>query len=87
MVPADVAKELKPSTATRQKFLESAIARAERFLTNNDSTFGSWLSIDRLTNSCLAEKLAGVAWKDVVEFFTALEQFPTSLTEEVCQTV
>lgn len=85
--PADVAKELRSNTASREKFLESAIARAESFLKKNHSTFESLWSSERLTNSGLVAKLAKIASKDVVEFFIALEKFPSSLIGEVCQRV
>lgn len=85
--PADVAKELRPNTGSREKFLESAIARAESFLKNNHSIFKSWWSSNRLTNSGLADNLAKIASKDIVQFFIALEKFPSSLIGEVCQRV
>ena len=84
--PADVANELRPSTASREKFLKSAIERAESFLDDNHSTFENWSS-DRLTNDGLATKLSEIGSKDVVEFFTALEKFPSSLDGDVCQPV
>lgn len=90
--PADVAEELKPNTPGREQFLESAIVRAREFLTNNHSKFQSWQNMtlnssNRPTNSFLANSLAELANRDIVEFFTRLDRFPTSLGEEVCQTV
>lgn len=89
--PADVAEEMKPNTLARKEFLESAIARAKEFQWNNRSTFLSWenmaLKQSGPTNSILANKLAELANKDIVDFFTTLDQFPTSLGDEVCQTL
>jgi hypothetical protein len=86
--PADVAEELKPNTKARKEFLESAIERAKEFETKNHSKFVSWEDItfnpSTPTNSILANNLAELANKDVINFFTILDQFPTSL-DEVCQ--
>lgn len=87
--PADVAEELKPNTKARKEFLESAIKRAKKFERENHSKFVSWedmkLNPSSPTNSILANNLAELANKDIVNFFTILDQFPTSLGEKVFQ--
>ena len=89
-VPADVAEELKPNSQARKEFLDLAIKRAKEFERKNHSKFRSWNMLkppSRLTNSILANSLAELANKDIVDFFTILDRFPTSLGEEVCQTL